>query len=285
MKNFAKRNILIYFRDIRAILFSLLGVFIVVALYALVLAKNLAESFAQFTNPNLLVAAWLMGGLCSIAPVSTALGAMGALVTDRANGANRDFLITPVAYYKLVGGYLAGGLLACTLLSLAVFGFGGLWLWGAGAQLPGPLWFLAIAGTLLLNNLAGGCMVFFIVTLLRTNAALSAVSTIVGTLLGFLTGIYLPIGMLPAAMQWVVRIFPVSHGAVLLRYLLLQGPAAGAWAGLPQQPVAEAWELLGVRFSFGGTLFPLWGSAGVLAFCALLFFSLSLISFRLGSRR
>lgn len=285
MKSFTKRNILIYFRDIRAVLLSLLGVLIVVALYALFLADNLVQSFAQMEDAGLMVTSWLVAGLCAITPVSTSLGAMGALIADRVAGIDRDFLSSPIKRYKLVLGYLVNGLTAGLMLSFVILCLGGVWLWAAGAAWPGIGSIAAIAGVQLLAVLAGGSISFFLVTFFHTNAAFMAVSTVMGTFLGFLTGIYLPLGYLPEAMQWVVKVFPTSHAALLLRYLFLQGPGAASFAGVPEEVTREVWSFLGVRFVYNNNEFPLWGSVLILLATAAGFIGLSVLNYVRSSKR
>lgn len=285
MISFAKRNIFIYFRDVRAMLYSLLGVFIVMGLYMVFLRDNLADSFTMLENAKLTVNCWLVAGLCAITPVTTALGGFGALITDRDVGIDRDFLASPVRQYKLVGGYFLAGLSAAALLSVAMQLLGGIWLWASGAVLPTLGRVFAILGVQLLAVLAGGSMIFFLTTFFSTNNSFVAISTITGTLLGFLTGMYLPIGSLPNAIQWVVRVFPITHAAVLLRWLFLTGPGANAFGDIPAMYVDEVYEILGVRLSYGDNLFPLWGSVLVLAGTALLFFALSVLSFSRHKRR
>jgi multidrug/hemolysin transport system permease protein len=279
MTAFAKRNILVYFRDIRAMLYSLLGVFIVMGLYALFLRDNLADSFSALPDAKLAVNCWLIAGLCAVTPVTTALGGFGILITDRDTGIERDFLASPVRRLKLVGGYLMASLAVAVLLSFVMQILGGVWLWASGAALPSLQTVFAIISVQLVAVLAGGSMVFFLVTFFSTNNAFIAISTITGTLLGFLTGMYLPLGALPNAIQWVVKIFPITHAASLLRWLFLQGVGAGSFSGIPQIYIDEVYEFLGVRLVYNGYLFPLWGSALVLLGTALLFFALSVFNY------
>lgn len=282
MKSFALRNVRLYFRDRAAVLSSLLGVFIVIGLYALFLADNLENGYAAagLAHSDWLVQAWLLAGVCAITPLTTALGSLGAVVQDRDAKINRDFNATPIASYKLVGGYLAGGLVSSMLLSLAALGAGAVWLAVCGVPFPGPAHMLALLGVLVLNALFSSCFMLFLAGLFHTNNGFMAASIVVGATSGFLAGIYLPIGLLPSAAQWIVRLFPCSHAAALLRYLLLQEPSAEIFAGLPDTVQPEIWLELGVRYEFGDTLFPLWGSVLILLAGALVFFLLSVFSYR-----
>lgn len=277
MKAFASRNIKVYFRDRAAVLYSLLGVLIVVGLYTVFLGDNLTSGLGSLQNGKLLVNGWLVAGICAITPVTTSMGALGSLVDDRSRKVSKDFMASPVRRYQLVLGYLAGGIVAATMMSLVVLVLGGGYLAASGMALPAPLTLLAIAGVQLLGILSGASMTFLLVSFFQTASVYSAASTVVGTVIGFLTGIYLPVGLLPEGVQWAVRIFPTTHVAALMRYLLLNGSSDKFFAGMPPQVQTEVWNELGVRIAIGDTLVPLWGSVVyVLAFIAI-FFGLSVV--------
>jgi multidrug/hemolysin transport system permease protein len=63
---------------------------------------------------------------------------------------------------------------------------------------------------------------YYIVSWFKSINAFSTASSIVGTLIGFITGIYIPIGSVPEAVQMVIKIFPPSHAAVLFRSVMME---------------------------------------------------------------
>ncbi|MGO0861772.1 ABC transporter permease, partial [Clostridioides difficile] len=82
-----------------------------------------------------------------------------------------------------------------------------------------------VIGVILLTVLSSSAMIFCIVNLLNSIDTFGTASTIIGTLIGFLTGIYIPIGSLPQAVQTIIKIFPISHGTVLLRQIITESPS------------------------------------------------------------
>ena len=276
MLTFAQRNIRLYFRDRTTVFFSLLSVIITLGIYILFLGENMASSFGEFENASLLVNTWLIAGICTIAPVTTCLSSLGILVDDRANKTGKDFLASPIQRYKLIGGYLIGGITSSFITSLFTFLLGGAWLLSQGLALPPFTHIAAIIGILLLSTFSAGCMTFFILSFFHTTSAFGAAATIVGSLIGFLAGIYLPISSFPPVVQSIIKFFPPAHAAVLLRYYFLQDLATTFFEGFPGAVQEEIWLAIGVRFEVGSSLFPLWGSVLFLAGSGVLFFLLSL---------
>jgi len=124
---------------------------------------------------------------------------------------------------------------------------------------------------IILSTFVSSSFLFFFVSLVKTMNAFSVISTIVGSLIGFLMGIYVPMGSLPPAVQFFIKIFPPSHSASILRQIMVNE------AFELQYVPREVTELLGIHFYFGDTLFPLWASLLVLFATAVLFFGLSVI--------
>ena len=84
---------------------------------------------------------------------------------------------------------------------------------------------IAASGVVILAVLASASMVLLLVSFFKTSNAFAAASTVIGTLLGFLAGIYIPIGSLPDYLQTIVKFFPVSHSAALFRQVLMETPS------------------------------------------------------------
>lgn len=57
--------------------------------------------------------------------------------------------------------------------------------------------------------------------------------------------------MYPNAVQWVIKLFPVSHGAVLFRKVMMDASMEKAFAQAPKDMVLEIKEQLGVVYFFG----------------------------------
>ena len=275
MLNFAQRNLKIFFRQKSAVFFSLLGVLIVIGLYVLFLGDVWVSNFPDIEGIKGLMGTWVITGIVSITPVTTAMGAFEAMVKDRSQKLTRDFFASPVERWKLVGGYVLSAYVVALLMSLAALGLGQLYILSCGGMLFS---WEALGKTLCilpLSTLASSALVFFLVSFFRSSAAFATASTVIGTLIGFVTGIYLPVGSLPEAVQWVVKLFPVSHAGALLRQVLLEAPMNACFSGAPEAAVEEFRQTMGVTYTYGEfTAGPL-THVLVLAGTSLVFFLLA----------
>ena len=133
---------------------------------------------------------------------------------------------------------------------------------------------------ILLTTATASILMFYMVTSFKSINAYSAASTVIGTLIGFLTGIYIPIGNLPEAVQTVIKLFPPSHVALLMRRIMMEQAEHVVFAGARPE-VVEAFRVeLGSAFKAGDALLdPVYSILYVCAFIVV-FFVLSLIRIR-----
>ena len=149
-----------------------------------------------------------------------------------------------------------------------------------GGNIPVAADFVRLLFTVVLSVLCGNSMVYFMSVFVKTQNAFSAVSTVLGTLIGFLMGIYVPIGQMPNAVQWVIKCFPMTHSASMFRQLLADRELAELFSAAPPEALEGFREIFGVVLKFGNYTASFWFSAAVLAFTTIIFFTLSLIVIR-----
>lgn len=272
---FVRRNIRIYTRDRSAVFFSLLSVLILIALYVFFLGDLIASGMPDFPAKNWLLLSWIIAGVLAVTSVTTTLGAFGILVEDKAHQRYKDFGVTPAKQSYLLGGYVISSLTIGFCICVAALLLANIMLVVSGEPLMSLLTILQAIGVLLLSVLTAASMIALLVAFFKTSNAFAAISTVVGTLLGFLAGIYIPIGNLPGYLQTIIKIFPLSHSAALLRQILMDAPMTESFAGAPAQQVAEFKTTMGILFELNGTtLSPIYSILYMLAI-TLLFFSLT----------
>ena len=198
MFNLAERNLKIYFRQKSTVFFSLLSIFIIIGLYVVFLGNTWASDY-ELPGKDLLMHSWIIAGIMATASITTTMGAFGIMVEDRVKKNDKDFLSAPIKRSQLVGGYLMSSCVIGVMMSLFAFILGEAYIVYSGGKLLSLMAMVKLLAIILLSVTASSAFVFFIVSFFTNNSAYSTASTVLGTLVGFLTGIYLPIGSLPEA--------------------------------------------------------------------------------------
>lgn len=276
---FAKRNTLNFFRDKASVFFSLLSALIIIALYVLFLGDMLVQGFKSTLGENarFIIDSWIMAGVISITSITTAMGAFGAIVDDKTNKTLKDFYSAPISRKEIAGGYILSSFIIGTILTTVSLIFAKVYILAYGGSLLPFLSYLKIFGIIILSVLSSCTFMFYIVSFFKTASSFSTGSTILGTLLGFLTGVYIPTGQLPEAVQAVIKVIPVSHSAVLLRGIMTENALNTSLIGANAEQVKGFNVLMGIQFeAFGVTLTPLHSILFLVATTAL-FFTLAVL--------
>lgn len=252
MIEFGIRNLTLYFKDRSAVILSFLAEGIVIILYALFMRDNLVESFPGVRDADLLMDVWMMAGVIGITPVTTALGAYGVMIDDKMRKIDRDFTTWPVSRWSILGGYLFSAAMVGMFMSFLLLMMTELYFFQRFDLWPGAEQMLYQYFVLGLNSFVNAAMALLLVSFLKTANALAACCTILGALIGFLTGIYLPMGSLPESVQWIVKSFPVSHGVALLRQTMTTGIITDTFGKENTAAIQTFMEYMGIRYQLDG---------------------------------
>ena len=276
MTTLAMRNVLLYFRDKLGVFFSLLSVLLIIALFVLFLGNTITSYYGgSFEEVNEVVNNWIFAGILGVTTVTTTKGAFVVMVNDKVHHLYKDFYSTPVQRYRIVAGYALGAFFVGTVMSIIILVVLTSYNAIMGNHVMSLLNMTKAMGILVLSVLLNSFMIFFFTMYIKTNQAFGAISTILGTLIGFLMGIYVPIGDLPGPIQTLIRFFPQSHTTVLFRQLFIDGIAEDAFSHIPAEYLQEFQESMGVIYVINGRQFTMLDSVLVLAGTAILFFLLS----------
>ena len=278
MSTFIKRNVKLYFRDKSAVFFSLLAVFIIIGLYALFLGDVWLGELPQMDGARFLMDSWLIAGLLAVTSVTTTLGAFGIMVEDKTKKIAKDFYSAPIKRSRITAGYLLSVFIIGVIMSVVALVLSEVYVILNGGELLGALAALKVFGVILLATLSNTALMCFVVSFFKSQNAYTTASTIIGTLIGFIAGIYLPIGNLPEAVQTVVKVFPVSHAAALMRQTVMSAPIDASFAGAPQQALDRFNSMMGVSYQFGDFAVTPLMSIAFLIVTGLLFYGLAMMN-------
>lgn len=280
MKPFLKRNLLVFFRDKNAVFFSLLGVFVIIGLYVLFLGDMLVKNMEDVLGARFLMDSWIIAGLLAVTPVTTSLGSLDLMIEDRQNKIYKDFSASPIKKSSLAGGYILNSFIVSLILTFLTFLLGEGYIIMNGGELLNIEATFKVFGIIILSTLSSCFMMTFVVSFFKSSSAFAAASTVIGTLIGFLTGVYIPIGELPGSVQTVVKLFPPAHSAVLLRQIMMEGAEKVSFAGASKEIIEEFHLSLGSSFSLGDKILNSYTSIIYILVTAVVFAILSISQVR-----
>jgi len=279
-----QRNSKVFRRDKTQVFYSLLSVIIVIVLYAVFLQKMQVDAIEQMTKatPELItmVNEWLVAGLLSMIAVTTTLAAYGIAVKDLESKAQADFLTAPISRATIQFSYVFNAfIIGCIFSFIALVGCE-IFIVSTGGELLSIGDFVHVVGLLFLSVLLASVFNLFLVFFATTQNSFSTLSTLVGTALGFLCGVYVPIGALPSFAQNLIMYFPISHTTLLLRNAFMESSIAKVFEGVPVSQVEDYKEMYGIVYDLHGSILSTSTSIIIILATILILAILSIILFK-----
>lgn len=258
----SKRNLRLFVRDKALVFFSFLSVIIILGLYVLFLGEIQVNNIKQSIGMDLpeidaLVYAWMLPGLIAVASMTLSLGNMGRLVDDAQAENLNDFLVSPLKRWQLILSYLLSSVTITSVISVLMFGLS-----IVIVKLKGGPWLnveqiLQSLGVMILLIISSALLSLYIASWVKTQNTYGVVNSMVGTFIGFVTGAYMPMGIMPVFVQNMFNILPVSLGASMLRQIYLGPIMDKVFAQAPIEMVNEYRYFQGIDLKvFGNILEP-----------------------------
>ncbi|MBC8743749.1 ABC transporter permease [Lactobacillus sp. Marseille-P7033] len=215
------RNLKLYFRNRMGDMMSLLGALIAFFIYIGFLKENLVQEWQRVANANQVLDAWMMGGILTIAGVTTAFGALGQLVSDREDNRYQDFQMTALKQWQLAISYFISAFLISLIMQLVSFVIMAVYFkvtdnltikW----EDSGKLLLVSLLGTFVVTVF---CQI--IIEFIHSHVVFNRMLALIGTGIGFAIATYMPVGALSAFGRHLVKVFPSSYIASNFRELLI----------------------------------------------------------------
>ena len=268
-----KRNSLIYMRDKKAVFFSVLSMLIVLGLMVVFLGSMnsqdlllLLERYGgerkeaqDLINVEHLIQLWILSGILIVNSVTVTLTVIGTMVQDEEQSRLASFYVAPVKRGKLVLGYVLAAWFTGAGLSILTLIAGELYMVFSGKGLLPVSTLMVMCGMIFLNTFVYASIGYLLAMFIHSYSAWGGMLTIVGTLVGFAGGIYLPLSSFSERIQTVLKCLPVLQGVSMMRKVCLEEVTEITFEGMPSQAVEIFQERMGVTLTAGERLISLHG--------------------------
>ena len=253
---FTGRNLKSYFRDRGGVFFSLLSMLIVIVLMVFFLGdmyiENTVAILSEFPgrdaavdrqNAELLILIWNFAGILSINAVTVTLAVYSVMIKDRVTGKLNSIYTAPVSRGIITGGYMAAAWIASVLVCTITLFITEIYGIIKGMEAFSLITHVQLMGLILVNSFVYAAFMYLLATVSKTEGAWSGIGTVIGTLVGFLGGIYIPIGSLSPAIGTIMKCTPIIYGTSMFRSVMTEAIAEITFSGVPEE-VLEEYELV-----------------------------------------
>ena len=244
-----RRIIKLYLRNPLSILFSFVYMLMFLVLIHLFLgdylAQGMAEVYAEVAGMNFSSMRWLvdstaMAGVLMINCILIPLNVLTILVEDSSTNKLDSFLASSISRSRLAAGYwLAPFLVGAVLNILCLFISEGFIVMNGGKRLC-PQAGIQMIGLILVNTFSTTSILSMTALLIQKAQIYSTFTGIMSAFVGFITGAFLPIGMLPADIQKLFAFFPAHHGATMMREIMTKEALSATFGSVADQTIKDA---------------------------------------------
>lgn len=254
MLELISRNRKVYTRDRLAFFMSFLSVIILILVYQIFLGQIQIDAIKEALNSDTastdiiqMVNYWLISGLTTIISMTSTLGAFGVMVLDKEKKLSEDFKVSPVSNFKIELSYAIFAILFGIIMTMfsCIFAIG--MFNGFSSLLDfSTTDYLSILGIVSMGTVLAATIILPILAFIRTSSAFTTLSTIVGTFIGFISGVYLSIGSVGESLQQVMTWFPLTQVNALLKQILMKDAISKVFDHAPSTVIMNYKESYGV---------------------------------------
>ena len=254
------RNLKSYFRDKSTVFFSLLSMMIVILLMLFFLGdmyvENTIDILGAFPgrdtavdkkNAELLILVWNFAGILSINAVTVTLAVYSVMIKDRVTGKLNSIYTAPVSRGIITGGYITAAWAASVLMCLITLFITEICGIIKGMEAFPLVTHLQLLGLIVVNSFVYAAFMYLLAMIAKTDGAWSGIGTVIGTLVGFLGGIYIPIGSLSETIGTIMKCTPVIYGTSMFRSIMTEEIAQATFAGIPEDVLEEYRMVTGIH--------------------------------------
>lgn len=285
MISLISRNTKCYFKNKFTFFTSLITPLILFVLFATFLKNIYIESFeniaAEFEITigkralNGVTGAWLMSSILSVSSVTVAFCSNIIMVEDKMNASINDINVSPIKRTTVAVSYFISNFFVTFIVIVTIMLIGHIYLACVGWYIPVSDFFMILVDCIcgiLFGTLLAGIVESFI----SSQGGISAVSTLVSSMYGFICGAYMPFSQFSEGLRNFLGLLPGTYGVGIMRNHYMNGYIDEIVKGTTDPTVADNLSK-GLKDGFDANLYvfgnriPLGAMYGILlGSCAVL---------------
>lgn len=283
------RNMKVYLRDKGAVFFSLLSAFIVICLMVFFLgdmnidgAVGMLESFSSNSyeenrkNAELLVLSWTCAGILSINAVTVSLAVYSGMIKDRVSGRLNAIYTAPISRLKIALGYITSAWTASVFVCLLTLGITESYGMMSGMEPYTLMEHIELIAMIMVNSFVYASLMYPLSLIAKSEGAWSGFGTVIGTLVGFLGGIYIPIGSLADSISGLLKCTPIIYGTSMFRKVMTKSILESTFEGIPTDVVEAYSEMMGIQLRVSDYALKLRDEWIILFVCGIIFLAIGM---------
>lgn len=221
MKILIYRHLKIFFKSPSNIILSFLSSLVIISLYFLFIRDFTIKAVNEYgfisNYTNLFVDRLMTSGLLIVIGATSVLSIIFIFVRDNYTGTIKDFLVSPISYLKIIYSYFMAALIVSTIITIIAYISIEIFFIYYYNDYSSIIININSLITILLSNIIASLLILIIALGITNFNSFATFQTLYGVIIGFFTGVYIPIGYYPLTIRNIFFYFPLCQTTSILR--------------------------------------------------------------------
>lgn len=252
MKTLIYRHLKLFIKNPMNVLLSFLSSGVILSLYFLFIrdfTMKAVHDYGFISNyTNLFVDRLMTSGLLVVIGSTSALSIILIFIKDQ-TCIMKDFLVTPLSKFKIIYSYLCTSILISILITLITYVLIESFFMLHYHSYSSFETMIQSILTILLSNTIACTMILLIALFINNFTSFTTFETLYGVVIGFFTGVYIPIGYYPAIIRNIFFYFPLCQTTSLLRWINTKEITTKILNQYPNNMHHVLYETFGIKLS------------------------------------
>lgn len=254
MKTLINRHIKLFLKSPTNIILSFLSSLVILSLYFLFIRDFTIKAVSEYgfvSNYNdLFVDRLMTSGLLIVIGATSVLSIIFIFVKDMYTGIIKDFLVTPHSYIKIVYSYFLAAFIISMIITLSIYTFIELFFIYYYHNINSVKNILYSILIIISSNIISSLLILIIALFINNFNSFATFQTLYGVVIGFFTGVYIPIGYYPTIIRNIFFYFPLCQTTSLLRNINTHNITNNILKNYPSSIHHILYETFGINLTF-----------------------------------
>lgn len=253
MRILVYRHLKLFLKNPVNIILSFLSSLVIISLYFLFIRDFTIKAVSDYgfisEYNELFVDKLMTSGLLIVIGATSVLSIIFIFVKDQYSGIIKDFLVTPISYIKIVYSYFFASFIVSMIITLLVYigiELFFVFVYDSFSSLEVILNSLVI---IVCSNIIASLLILIIALWINNFTSFSTFETLYGVVIGFFTGVYIPIGYYPSIIRNIFFYFPLCQTTSLLRNIQTDTITNDILFNYPYEQHSILYETFGIHLS------------------------------------
>lgn len=258
MKTLIYRHLLLFIKSPINIILSFLSSLVILSLYFLFIRDFTIKAVSDYgfvsNLNNLFVDKLMTSGLLIVIGATSVLSIIFIFVKDNYNSIIKDFRVTPISYIKIIYSYfLASFIISMIITIISYIGIEIFFILHYDYHSPLRV-IISSLFIITLSNIIATLLILIISIKLNNFNSFSTFQTLYGVVIGFFTGVYIPIGYYPEIIRNIFFYFPLCQTTSILRNIQTSNITTDILNHYPTNTHHILYETFGIHLTFNNNL-------------------------------